>query len=217
MRAFRHPLVLVSAAAVGLGALLLTRRMTATWGTVDGEHEAVLPGDGLISDAVVATRGVTIATPPSGVWPWIAQLGQGRGGFYSYDALENLMGLDIHSADRIEQRWQEIYVGDPIHLAPEFALEVVDVAPGRHVVLAGPGAHGPGAQGPDGRSAAFTWAFIVLGLPDGRTRLLVRERYARRPMAARVAAELVQPISFVMSARMLRGIRDRAQREAHRG
>ena len=53
-----------------------------------------------------ATRAITIDTPADLIWPWIAQLGQGRGGFYTYDWLENLLGLDMHSADRVISEWQ---------------------------------------------------------------------------------------------------------------
>lgn len=223
MRSPRRPLALTVQAAVVLGVLLLTRRLTATWGTFEDEHEEPLAGDEILPEAVVATRGITIDATPEEVWPWIAQLGQGRGGFYSYDALENLLGLDIHSADRIEERWQDVGVGDPVHLAKEMAMGVAAVEPGQHLVLAEglPGASVRGVAAspvsPGRYEAMFTWSFVLRRHRDGRTRLLVRERYARRPVAARVMAEIVQPASFVMSARMLRGIRDRAQGARHPG
>src|SRR6185312_7157583 len=71
-----------------------------------------------------ATRAIAISAPADQVWPWIAQLGQGRGGFYSYDFLENLVGCDIHSADRIVPEWQDVAVGDKVRFAPEVALDV---------------------------------------------------------------------------------------------
>jgi hypothetical protein len=76
-----------------------------------------------------ATRAITIQTPAEDVWPWIAQLGQGRGGFYSYDAVENLIGCDIHSADQIVERWQDVEIGDQVNLAPEVGPTVVQVGP----------------------------------------------------------------------------------------
>jgi hypothetical protein len=71
------------------------------------------------------------------VWPWIAQIGQGRGGFYSYDALENLIGCNIHSARRVHPEWQQIAPGDEIRLAPELALHVAVLEPRRALVLQG--------------------------------------------------------------------------------
>src|SRR5690606_2165248 len=109
---------IVLGAAVGaVASLPLLRGWAMTFGATDAELEAKLPGDELTPGAdVVATRGITIAAPPERVWPWLVQIGQGRGGFYSYDALENLVGLDITSADRVEARWQDLAVGDLVHL-----------------------------------------------------------------------------------------------------
>jgi hypothetical protein len=98
----------------------------------------VLPGDELMPDAdLTATRAVTVEAGADAVWPWIAQLGQGRGGFYSYDLIENLVGCEIHSADRIVPEWQSIDVGDEVNLHPEVGLIAAGVAPGRALVLRG--------------------------------------------------------------------------------
>jgi hypothetical protein len=76
-----------------------------------------MPGDELVPQPVLlSTRAVTIDAPPSAVWPWLAQIGQGRGGLYSYDALENLMGLDIHSADTLVPESQQLAPGDLVRL-----------------------------------------------------------------------------------------------------
>ena len=84
---------------------------------------ATLPGDDLIANPdLTATRAITVHTSAEQVWPWIAQLGRGRGGFYSYDVLENLVGCDIHSADQIVPEWQDITVGDQVKLHPEVGL-----------------------------------------------------------------------------------------------
>ncbi|WP_425955221.1 SRPBCC family protein [Xylanimonas sp. McL0601] len=201
-----HSACLVATSALALGAALLTRRMTQTWGTLAGESDAELPGDGILPRAgVVATRAVGIAPPPRAVWPWLVQLGYGRGGFYSHDRLERMVGLDIHSADQIEDRWQGLAVGDPVHLAPQVALRVAELAPNEHLVL-------EGADSLPGAAAApyeFTWAFVLHPVGAG-TRLLVRERYRPTGLSGRVLAEAVQPVSFVMTAAMLRGIRQRA-------
>ncbi|GAB2450354.1 SRPBCC family protein [Xylanimonas ulmi] len=196
---------LVATGVLGLGAALLTRRMTQTWGTLAGEADGPLPGDDVVPAAsVVATRGVGIAAPPRAVWPWIVQLGYGRGGFYSHDWLERLVGLDIHSADQVEERWQDLTLGDAVHLAPQVTLRVARIEPLRHLVLVGDTLPGEGAA-----PYEFTWAFVLRATGAG-TRLLVRERYRPLSPAGRVLAEAVQPVSFVMSAAMLRGVRGRA-------
>ena len=143
------------------------------------------------------------------VWPWIAQLGQGRGGFYSYDFLENLAGCDIHSADRIVPRWQDIKVGDEVKLAPAVGLGVAALEPGRSLVLRGGIPVGNTPPPYD-----FTWAWVLRDEPDGTSRLLVRERYAYTRTWARFLVEPVEAVSFVMSQKMLRGIRDRAEQMA---
>jgi hypothetical protein len=72
-----------------------------------------LRGDELLAEAdLVATRAISISTPPSAVWPWLVQMGPGRAGAYTYDWIENLFGLNMHSADRIHPEWQELEVGD---------------------------------------------------------------------------------------------------------
>jgi hypothetical protein len=125
-------------AAVLAGCLLAARRWQLRWGTTSQEAGGPLPGDELIADPdLSATRAVTIGVPAGQVWPWIAQLGQGRGGFYSYDFLENLAGCHIHSADRIVPEWQELGAGDQVRLAPQVALTVAVLDRGRSLVLRG--------------------------------------------------------------------------------
>ena len=100
--------------------ILLARPRQLRWGATDQESDEPLPGDDLIADPdLTATRAITIRASADQVWPWIAQLGQGRGGFYSYDFLENLVGCNIHSADRIVPEWQDVEVGDEVKLAPQ--------------------------------------------------------------------------------------------------
>ena len=177
------------------------------WGATDAEIADSQPGDELIVDAnMTATRAITIRRSPDVVWPWIAQLGQGRGGFYSYDRLENLLGLDIHSADRVVPDWQQLEVGDEVRLAATVGLKAVIVEPGRALVLQG---NLPIARRPPFES---TWAFILCEQPDGTTRLISRERYGYRRWWAPFVVEPTQAASFVMSRKMLLGIRDRAER-----
>jgi hypothetical protein len=201
-------LALATATAAGVVAL---RRTSLRWGASDDETRMRLPGDEILPGAdLQATRAISIDAPASHVWPWIAQLGQNRGGFFSYDWLENLVGVDIRTANEIRPELRIHAVGDTVNLAPQVALEVVRFDEGRHVVLRG-------AVGPDGTDAAapydFTWAFVLSEGPagTGTTRLVVRERYAYLTDWAGALVEPVELVSFLMSQRMLRGIRDRAE------
>jgi len=199
------PLIVTSLVLVAAVAL---RRVQARWGATDAEVTDALPGDDVIPAAgLIATRAVDIDAPTGEVWPWIAQLGQGRGGFYSYDVLENLVGCDIHSADQVVPEWQDVAVGDEVRLAPEVVLAVAMVSPPEHLVLQGGVAPGLPAPPYD-----FTWAFVLRPKPEGRTRLVVRERYGWERPWVRPLVEAVQVASFVMTERMLRGIRARAER-----
>jgi hypothetical protein len=185
----------------------LVRTWMLNFGSTEDELDAALPGDSLLERAdLVATRTIGIDAPAAAVWPWVAQIGQDRGGFYSYDELENLIGLDIHSADRIMPEFQDIAVGDRVHLAPPVALEVVLLERGRALVLRGAAA--PGADAPP---YDFTWAFVLRPGRDGGTRLVVRERYLYKAGWARLMVEPVSVLSWLMTQRMLRGIRDRAE------
>ncbi|MER2137342.1 MAG: hypothetical protein ABS909_05705, partial [Arthrobacter sp.] len=140
----------IAAAAAGAAAAVLAlRRASLRWGATESEVAMNLPGDELLpAPNLVATRAISIAAPPSKVWPWLTQLGQNRGGFYSYDWLENLLGLNIHSAETIQSELQVQEPGDTIDLAPGAGLSVVRLDAERSLVLGG--GVGPGGSGPDG-------------------------------------------------------------------
>jgi hypothetical protein len=186
----------------------LARRRYLRWGSTTEELATELSGDELVPNAnITATRAISIAAPADAVWPWIAQLGQGQGGFYTYDFLENLARCDMHSADRIVAEWQSIVIGDEVKLHPEIGLCVAALEHGTALVLRGAIPMGPVAAPYD-----FTWAFIVRAQEDGTTRLLVRERYEYTRWWSSLLVEPVQLISFIMSQRMLHGIKHRAER-----
>jgi len=190
--------------------ILAVRPWHLRWGATGQESRESLPGDDLIADPdLTATRAIPIRAAADQVWPWIAQLGQGRGGFYSYDFLENLVGCDIHSADRIESEWQDVGVGDQVRLAPKVGLAVSFLERGRSLVLRGGIPVGNTPPPYD-----FTWAFVLRDEPDGTTRLLVRERYAYTRSWAWLLVEPAEAVSFVMSRKMLRGLRNRAENTA---
>lgn len=202
------PILIVGGA---LAAVAAARHVQQTWGATAEEVAAELPGDDVLGAAdLVATRAVGIAAPAEDVWPWLAQLGQGRGGFYSYDRLQSLLGLYIDNADDVVPEWQDVVPGDVVRLAPEVELVVVLAEPSRALVLHGD-PDGGSRTAEIGMPFGFTWAFVLRPGPRGTTRLVVRERYTYVRPWARPLIELVQVASFVMTERMLRGIRERAE------
>ncbi|MFG1918922.1 SRPBCC family protein [Micromonospora sp. NPDC048898] len=173
-----------------------------TWGATMGEVAATLPGDELLADPdIVSTRAVTIDASPEAVWPWLVQMGSGRGGAYTYDWIENLFGLDMHSADEILPQFQDLAVGDELPLGkngPALRVEILD--PGRTLAF----------RSADG---AWVWAFHLRPHRAG-TRLISRNRMALAgsPRPARIAYRLVmEPGSLIMERRMLLGIKQRAE------
>ena len=188
------------AAAVLLYRLLL-RRPILNWGATDAEAEARLPGDELLEHADgVATRAITIDAPAIAVWPWIAQMGPSpRGGAYTYDWIENLLGLDMHSADRVLPDYQHPQVGDTLGYGKN-RMRFERVEPQR--VLA--------SRSEDGN---WVWSFI-LDEQDGRTRLISRNRFRLPSLTAKIGMLPMEPASLVMERKMLRGIKQRAERLA---
>ena len=205
--ATRRALVAATVGAAVSMSVVTLRWSYLRWGAVEHETVESLPGDDLIpAPGLVATRAITIEAPPVQVWPWVAQLGQGRGGFYSYDWLENLVGCRITSADRVVPEWQDVAPGDELRLHPKVALGIVQVDPERALVV-----DGRPSDGSPGPPYGFTWSFVLRKHPHLATRLIVRERYAyTQPWSPLV----VEPLAFgsaVMTHKMLRGIRDRVE------
>lgn len=200
-----------------LGPLLRPWRIK--WGATDDEIRRTLPGDELVSRPKWAyTQAVTVRASAAEVWPWLAQIGQGRGGFYSYEGLENLVGCDIHNADRIMPEFQNLKAGDGIKLAPQMpGFPVALVEPGRALVLRADtrtgGSPVPASKKP-GDYFATTWAFYLEQRDDGATRLLARFRSDYNDTFANsmmYGPPLVEPISCVMQRKMLLGIKQRAE------
>jgi hypothetical protein len=209
----------LGAVAAGGAALAATfafavRPWYMRWGATGEEVRSALPGDELIPNAVYEyTRAITIAAPVEHVWSWLIQIGQDRGGFYSYDWLENLIGCDIHSVDRIVPELQELKVGDTVRMmsierypaGPSFA--VVDLEPNHYLVMQGQGAN-PHEPAPN--EYAATWAFVVRPIDEHHTRLLVRARAHSDPAWVSALFQ-VEPAAFIMERAMLKGIKQRAE------
>jgi hypothetical protein len=201
----RRTLAAGAGAAAVLGPvsyLLFFRRRCLTWGTSGDEVVAKLPGDELLPGAgLVTTRATTIDAPPEAIWPWLAQMGSGRGGAYTYDWIENLLRLNMHSASEILPEYQDIKAGDELPLGsggPVMRVEVLD--PPRALAI---------------RTRDQNWVWIFALLPDGEsTRLISRNRIATEALAP--ASRLfyllfMEPGSLVMERKMLLGIKHRAE------
>ena len=179
----------------------LMRRPILTWGATADEAASRLPGDELLEEADgVSTRAITIDAPAAAVWPWLAQMGPSpRGGAYTYDWIENLLGLDMHSVDRVLPEFQHPEVGDTIELGSN-RMRIARVEP-RHVFA---------YRSEDGN---WVWTF-VLEEHDGTTRLISRNRFRLPTLAARIGMLPMEPGSLLMERRMMRGIKGRAERLA---
>ena len=144
-------LVGASVAAAGVVVWAALRPRFLAWGATCDEVVRSLPGDDLVANPLyVTTRAITVKALPAAVWPWLVQLGQNRGGFYTYDALENLMGLDIHSAGSIRPEWQDLHAGeDYVTLDPDerMKMTIAVLEPERAFVIRS-GAPGEPVQGP---------------------------------------------------------------------
>jgi hypothetical protein len=177
------------------------------WGTTDDEVTEPLPGDDLVEEgAIRTTRGVVIDAPPAEVWPWLAQIGEDRAGFYSYSLLERAVGAKIHNANVVHPEWQDVNVGDTVWLARRYgqhaSMVVAAVEAGSHLVLMSPNDFD---RVQDGKKAAGAWGFHLRNT-DGRTRLLIRGS------GGAVGHFAFDVPHFVMEQKMMRGIRSRVER-----
>ena len=203
----------LAGAALALGTEALYKRFMRpwmyTWGAYADEVDAVLPGDELVASTTPrSTRAVKIDAPVEEVWPWLVQIGEDRGGFYSYDWLERSIGAKVNNTNVIHPEWQELQVGDPVWLARRYgpmARQVVAaVEPKSHRGLMSESDFDRVSRG---EKAHGSWAFHLV--PDnGGTRLLARG------CGGAVGNATFDIPHFVMEQKMLRGIRDRAQTTA---
>jgi len=193
-----------AAAAVAAGLVYgrILRPWHLHWGATPGEASGPVAGDELMPDpGVVATRAIEIAAPPSAVWPWLVQMGPGRGGAYTYDWIERRLGIDIRNTDRIIPELQSLKVGDEIPM-PGYAMRVERLDPGRAMVV---------------RSSnhAWVWSF-ELRSAGAHTRLISRNRFdtALLPLRDKLAYPVIEPGSWLMERKMLRTIKQRAEQLA---
>ena len=204
--------------------VMMVRPWHSRWGATREEATRPLPYDHLVPRPLAqTTRAITIDVPPGEVWRWLVQLGVGRGGLYSYDWLENLANLDVHSAEEIVPELQDLEVGDLVRLAPESmgaeaGWRVAVMEPGRMLVLHQPADPDTGRpldrNDPKlGNYCGWNWAFVLERAQGDGTRLIVRSRVdgaPRFPIKVLYVLLLEFP-HFVMERGMLKGIKKRAE------
>ncbi len=189
------------------------RGLRSHWGLDGSQAARSLPGDELVPDPAWSyTHGVEIEAPAAAVWPWVAQVGADRAGFYSYEWLENLLGCRLENADRVNEDWQ-MKPNDQLLLHPDAPpLRVERFESGHHFVAFAPGDERARAKGEPWCSVS--WLFLVEPLGPQRCRFISRYRanYSHH-FAVRLGfgPTLIEPVSFVMDRRMLLGVKERAE------
>lgn len=208
-RGARVAAALAVVAVAYVGAAIVARPWMLRWGSTAAERAAALPGDALVpTPHYRIDHAVTVRAPADAVWPWLAQVGQDRAGFYSYDRLERLVGARIRNVDSIVPAWQHRAVGDLVRAVPpdwlggrfgrDLGWRVRLFEPGRALYLDGWG------------------AFVVVPVDAHTTRVVVRTRGAGAPdvLLAPLGTFVFEPAHFVMERGMLLGIKRRAERAA---
>jgi len=185
------------------------RRWMSRWGTMLSDLTRVMAGDRLLVDPTYAgTMAVTVNASPEHIWPWLVQIGYRRGGLYSYDWLDRLFGyLDRPSATRILPEFQHLAVGDAIPLGRGPSWPVAAIEPCRALVL-------------DMRNMGgfdWVWQFGLYPLDEKRTRLVSRSCVRTQRVWARLFTYMIEPAGFLMTRRMLLGIKQRAEGLARAG
>jgi len=196
-------------ALVYTSGVILVRPWSMRMGTTKSDRQVALFGDSLYPDAkYVVNNAITIRAPADSVWPWLAQIGQDRAGFYSYSVLENLFGAEIKNSDSLVQAWQKRRVGELVRavprdylggrLGPNVGWHIVAMDSGRALVLENWG------------------AFVVRPIDAHTSKMQVRQRNPGKPSAVGVALApagllLLEPAHFIMQRGMLRGIKRRAE------
>jgi hypothetical protein len=179
------------------------RRWMNRWGTTPSDLTRVMAGDGLLDRSTYSgTTAVVVDAAPEQIWPWLVQIGYQRGGLYSYDWLDRLFGyLDRPSATSILPEFQHLAVGDriPVGRGPSWPVAVVET--NRALVL-------------DMRNLGgfdWVWQFGLYPVDQNRTRLVSRSRVCTKTIWARLATYAIEPAGFVMTRRMLLGLKQRAE------
>ena len=179
------------------------RRWMSRWGATASDLTRVMAGDALLADPTYAgTMAVTVAARPEHIWPWLVQIGYQRGGLYSYDWLDRLFGfLDRPSATCILPEFQHLAVGDRIPMGQGPNWPVAAIEPNRALVL-------------DMRNVSpfdWVWQFGLYPVDENRTQLVTRSCVRANTVWARLGTYAIEPAGFLMTRRMLLGLKRRAE------
>jgi hypothetical protein len=192
-----------------VGTIIALRPWYSSWGTTRSERQMVMIGDPPLGESHFRIdHAVTVNAPVDSVWPWLAQIGQDRGGFYSYDWLERMFGADIRNASAVVPAWQTRNVGDKVRavqptflggmLGRDLGWKITQLEPGRAIVLENWG------------------AFVVDPIDAKSSRVHIRTRGPGVPTVAGIALSPIslltfEPAHFIMERGMLLGIKQRAE------
>jgi hypothetical protein len=179
------------------------RRWMNQWGATPSDLVRVMTGDNLLPNPTYSgTMAILVNASPERIWPWLVQMGYQRGGLHSYDWLDRLFGyLDRPSAARIVPEFQHLVVGDAIPLGRGPSWPVAAIEPNRALVL-------------DMRNMSgldWVWQFELYPIDDTRTRLISRSGVRAHAVWARVLTHAIEPAGFLMTRRMLLGLKQRAE------
>ena len=206
------------AAVVFLAYWKILRPYHRTWGATTVERRRTFAGDECVERPhLQSTRAITINAGAERIWPWLVQLGQGRGGFYGHDRLNNLLGCRVRSADRLVTEFQHVEEGDLIKVHPRWGCIVSMVNPARALVLrAADLTIARPLVSDTSPHVAFSLAFVLFERDDGSTRLIVRERCECSRLSKRLIMESLSLIAFVTIRRMLLNVKKRIELHAVR-
>ena len=177
------------------------RKWMRDWGATEEEAKRAMPGDEVLPDAIdQSTRAISIAATPEAIWSWLAQMGDGRGGFYASEPLFRLMRLQHgHDAEKVAPELQELKEGQEIP-AGWTGLKVLKVEPNRALVMER-----------SGSGYRYTWTVALYPREGGAgTRLVSRSRY----VGSKAILAVSEPIVFAFMRAWFNHVRERAERGA---
>lgn len=222
MRKWFKRIVIIIGIALTIPALVYhlgLREWCLRWGTAGSEAHGSLPGDELFPVyAGEATHAITIHAAPDKIWPWLMQIGQDRGGFYSYTFLENAFGCDMPKVERLVPDWkprtrgETVWFCDPKRFNGQGKMIPAVVETDRAFAMVSPADWQSVQAG--GYARDGIWSFTIQPTTNGKSRLIARVRNGPPPtLTSRVRGRLFwEPAHFVMEQKMLRTIRDLAER-----
>jgi len=201
-KSLRRAAALIAAGVTLPAAVWRFWQWQRNWGATEDEIPRVMPGDDQVERPdYVRTRAITVDAGPQDIYPWLVQMGKGRGGLYSWDFLDRLFGfLDAPSAKVIHPEWQDLQPGDTIPVGRGGDFPVVDLAENAFLYLGGTNG-----------GVSWTWTTALYPTEDGRTRLVTRNTgkggvFSRRPVMA-----VIDLAAFIMVHRWLNVLKGRAE------